>query len=117
MQKTAYEVHISDWSSDVCSSDLLLGQEGEDLVQARRGDLDFVYASNPPILDQRLAAGIKREGETRDTMRRCRDDRAAGGEAFGDLRDLRRERQIPNAAGPADQKHPDRKSTRLNSSH
>src|SRR3546814_3387380 len=25
-QKTAYEMRISDWSSDVCSSDLLLGQ-------------------------------------------------------------------------------------------
>src|SRR3546814_9767697 len=24
-QKTAYEMRISDWSSDVCSSDLLLG--------------------------------------------------------------------------------------------
>src|SRR3546814_6776829 len=24
-QKTAYEMHISDWSSDVCSSDLLAG--------------------------------------------------------------------------------------------
>src|SRR3546814_13401147 len=27
MQKTAYEMRISDWSSDVCSSDLLLGCE------------------------------------------------------------------------------------------
>src|SRR3546814_2657344 len=27
-QKTAYEVRISDWSSDVCSSDLCLGGEG-----------------------------------------------------------------------------------------
>src|SRR3546814_7890318 len=26
-QKTAYEMHISDWSSDVCSSDLDLGVE------------------------------------------------------------------------------------------
>src|SRR3546814_1920657 len=26
-QKTAYEMRISDWSSDVCSSDLLSGQE------------------------------------------------------------------------------------------
>src|SRR3546814_11964370 len=26
-QKTAYEMRISDWSSDVCSSDLLLGAE------------------------------------------------------------------------------------------
>src|SRR3546814_13441149 len=27
-QKTAYEMRISDWSSDVCSSDLLARQEG-----------------------------------------------------------------------------------------
>src|SRR3546814_6059660 len=26
-QKTAYEMRISDWSSDVCSSDLVIGQE------------------------------------------------------------------------------------------
>src|SRR3546814_2268575 len=26
-QKTAYEVRISDWSSDVCSSDLLFGHD------------------------------------------------------------------------------------------
>src|SRR3546814_6292688 len=26
-QKTAYEMRISDWSSDVCSSDLLLSRE------------------------------------------------------------------------------------------
>src|SRR3546814_4124532 len=26
-QKTAYEVRISDWSSDVCSSDLILGND------------------------------------------------------------------------------------------
>src|SRR3546814_9545873 len=28
MQKTAYALRISDWSSDVCSSDLLLGAHG-----------------------------------------------------------------------------------------
>src|SRR3546814_9891526 len=28
-QKTAYEMRISDWSSDVCSSDLLLLDRGE----------------------------------------------------------------------------------------
>src|SRR3546814_8862962 len=33
-QKTAYEVRISDWSSDVCSSDLELLQQG-----AERGEL------------------------------------------------------------------------------
>src|SRR3546814_1480567 len=33
-QKTAYEMRISDWSSDVCSSDLVFG--GEQLFQMRR---------------------------------------------------------------------------------
>src|SRR3546814_4236581 len=28
-QKTAYEMRISDWSSDVCSSDLLFGDNGD----------------------------------------------------------------------------------------
>src|SRR3546814_1812492 len=32
-QKTAYEMRISDWSSDVCSSDLRRGQD----VEARHG--------------------------------------------------------------------------------
>src|SRR3546814_20759548 len=31
-QKTAYEMRISDWSSDVCSSDLLLQAEGDVLL-------------------------------------------------------------------------------------
>src|SRR3546814_5814099 len=35
MQKTAYEMRISDWSSYVCSSDLLAGAAG------LRADLDF----------------------------------------------------------------------------
>src|SRR3546814_6922820 len=39
-QKTAYELRISDWSSDVCSSDLL-------------GAAD--HAVPPPVLDQALA--------------------------------------------------------------
>src|SRR3546814_1231861 len=30
-QKTAYEMRISDWSSDVCSSDLVTGRSVEDL--------------------------------------------------------------------------------------
>src|SRR3546814_3145588 len=36
-QKTAYEMRISDWSSDVCSSDLMpLGGEGYDFYPERR---------------------------------------------------------------------------------
>src|SRR3546814_11097859 len=33
-QKTAYEMRISDWSSDVCSSDLVRGAEALDLLKA-----------------------------------------------------------------------------------
>src|SRR3546814_1992229 len=34
-QKTAYEMRISDWSSDVCSSDLVIGsgRHGEDFAR------------------------------------------------------------------------------------
>src|SRR3546814_10377448 len=39
-QKTAYEMRISDWSSDVCSSDLLIGYYGS------RGIVQ--YLSIPP---------------------------------------------------------------------
>src|SRR3546814_10391204 len=39
-QKTAYEVRISDWSSDVCSSDLK-GVAGADAIDDAR-DVDFV---------------------------------------------------------------------------
>src|SRR3546814_7887975 len=35
-QKTAYEMRISDWSSDVCSSDLLLDEIAAHLDEARR---------------------------------------------------------------------------------
>src|SRR3546814_8661916 len=35
-QKTAYEMRISDWSSDVCSSDLGLGDARQALVQQLR---------------------------------------------------------------------------------
>src|SRR3546814_17637256 len=46
-QKTAYEMRISDWSSDVCSSDLVLRAEGLEgalavggLVHGRPGEAD-----------------------------------------------------------------------------
>src|SRR3546814_18203427 len=53
-QKTAYEVRISDWSSDVCSSDLLDSQE-----RRRTG------AHPPPVAQQSLwprGTGLRRQG-------------------------------------------------------
>src|SRR3546814_6198973 len=39
-QKTAYEMRISDWSSDVCSSDLLVKQGGSGALRLARKHLD-----------------------------------------------------------------------------
>ena len=46
-QKTAYEIYQCDWSSDVCSSDLVVVSrylqklKKEDIVIARRGSLEI----------------------------------------------------------------------------
>src|SRR3546814_4897129 len=44
-QKTAYEMRISDWSSDVCSSDLIAG--GGDAVEQRLGHLGIAEDGGP----------------------------------------------------------------------
>src|SRR3546814_7337368 len=46
-QKTAYEMRISDWSSDVCSSDLGEGR-GEDQSQPDEGGGDPFLQAIPP---------------------------------------------------------------------
>src|SRR3546814_6566164 len=52
-QKTAYEVRISDWSSDVCSSDLTLS--GDEMVSALEAvHVDIAVGAYPS-----LVAGIK----------------------------------------------------------
>src|SRR3546814_5500870 len=95
-QKTAYEMRISDWSSDVCSSDL---------QRQQADDLDALADRQ----DQRRP-GVHRAGRARDAppvepyMPR-RDHR---------LRDAARARETQE---PQQLVEPDRKSTRLNSSH
>src|SRR3546814_2028199 len=92
-QKTAYEMRISDWSSDVCSSDL-------DRRTARRGGDD----DDP--LPRRQAS--RRHGLSRYTAgdRMMRAPRRIVGTLLALLGIL--------VAAPAAE---DRKSTRLNSSH
>src|SRR3546814_9184925 len=47
-QKTAYEMRISDWSSDVCSSDLAdLAGRGVDLVGGRRRGQRGIAVAQP----------------------------------------------------------------------
>src|SRR3546814_9442246 len=58
MQKTAYEMRISDWSSDVCSSDLLssaqaCGEVVRTLLEAR-ADRDFIDNGVIPCLHDQM---------------------------------------------------------------
>src|SRR3546814_2657799 len=106
-QKPAYEVRISDWSSDVCSSDLLVmdhdlaaRQRGVDhhVVAGGRGPRELL-ARAPKLLADRFAPRDQRGGDAdRQAAVRVADDR------FG-------ERNVQRAFLG------DRKSTRLNSSH
>src|SRR3546814_14537105 len=47
-QKTAYEMRISDWSSDVCSSDLVAHHVGKPALAEQQQDDD---AENEPVPD------------------------------------------------------------------
>src|SRR3546814_2560910 len=95
-QKTAYEVRISDWSSDVCSSDLLDSQE-----RRRTG------AHPPPVAQQSLwprGTGLRRQGRPsrlddrhRPALAEESADRGRRGRAVGGRR-LRLCRRAPTAA-------------------
>src|SRR3546814_1775520 len=89
-QKTAYEMRISDWSSDVCSSDL--DAECSDLEAGGLGSVDRLagdrQGGRPDLLGVVLDPAARRV-DLPELALRDGDDRAVG----------------------------DRKSTRLNSSH
>src|SRR3546814_2511881 len=57
-QKTAYEMRISDWSSDVCSSDLLLATRSQPAGDRRKAPR--LHARSAPCLTRAAAgAGMK----------------------------------------------------------
>src|SRR3546814_10041756 len=91
-QKTAYEMRISDWSSDVCSSDLVWPLAGP--LRAARGARHTVYA----ITDRRL---FILELYPRRRLR-----------SFAPA-----ELEAPRVQDRGKGRGEDRKSTRLNSSH
>src|SRR3546814_8552482 len=101
-QKTAYEMRISDWSSDVCSSDLRLNLLFEDLAQ--RG----VTAGLEVVLVRPRLVEVQRRIDD-VVLRRRRADRAVA---------LRVVRVTAHYFNPSSSSSTlDRKSTRLNSSH
>src|SRR3546814_5499271 len=111
-QKTAYEMRISDWSSDVCSSDLdRLGRRADGVELRAAIDDEEVEAAR----SEHHHARIDRE---RHALAAHRSAVAADIGAHIDAADQRIDRAgalgdveiVVDAAG-------DRKSTRLNSSH
>src|SRR3546814_10221777 len=65
-QKTAYEMRISDWSSDVCSSDLLMSEalQKKDWKKARALSLrlskEHNFAFLSPIIDGWISLGERK---------------------------------------------------------
>src|SRR3546814_16517355 len=58
-QKTAYEMRISDWSSDVCSSDLAIGEAENTVLQYEfREGIDAYLAGLPGDPPARDLAGL-----------------------------------------------------------
>src|SRR3546814_8924124 len=58
-QKTAYEMRICDWSSDVCSSDLMLGHQHRAQDLARADEVVEIGAA-PPATHRAGACRIER---------------------------------------------------------
>src|SRR3546814_10184208 len=92
-QKTAYEMRISDWSSDVCSSDLDI------LVCAHAHRMIVPHRLCGALESKPLAVGAIVDRPAGETFVETRD---------GDRHDDRHDQH---------RKTGDRKSTRLNSSH
>src|SRR3546814_7577186 len=118
-QQTAYEMRISDWSSDVCSSDLLLMPDLSTSAESvGRFCVLFLLAVRPlrasfPLSDDRDVEPPGHEGWLQDRPEENGPDRRGRGPIPG-----HGTRQFPRVeANQIGQESRDRKSTRLNSSH
>src|SRR3546814_4750891 len=103
-QKTAYEMRISDWSSDVCSSDL--GEE----YRRGEGDIDGI-ADEARVTQQHAEAAEHRQRPSAAAAVMVRLVQQQPGE---DEHGRAHRQHGEEGRAPAE---PDRKSTRLNSSH
>src|SRR3546814_10763920 len=129
-QKTAYEMRISDWSSDVCSSDLAFRtiSEVSDELDVPQHVLRFWEGKYSQVRPLKRGGGRRYyRPEDIDLLRRIRDLLYSEGYTIKGVQRLLREGRgkdaeaqesapAPAAAVPA-AKPADRKSTRLNSSH
>src|SRR3546814_2345755 len=101
-QKTADEMRISDWSSDVCSSRLDLALHRQRLIDAHRR---YACRGNGQVLLVKLRNEFRTE-QSKDRERHQKECQAPGDERHRPAQRLVEQRQVT-----------DRKSTRLNYSH
>src|SRR3546814_1993788 len=102
-QKTAYERRISDWSSDVCSSDLTSGRRrGDEVERAREKRHGLRQVENVDAVARAENIGLHARVPTVGLV-------AEVGASFDKI--LHRDDRGRHSLSP------DRKSTRLNSSH
>src|SRR3546814_7073084 len=113
-QKTAYEMRISDWSSDVCSSDLLAA--GRLVV--------IVERLHPALARHRRAAGKHRIEQLLLVVEIIIEQRVMDADALGDVLERHAVQAVSREqifGGIEDLlgrfRAADRKSTRMNSSH
>src|SRR3546814_2498257 len=123
-QKTAYEMRISDWSSDVCSSDLTLSTTvvywlclqlfklGAQCVLERGAIGQTGKGVDHRPTQQRTLRQPALVGTHRQQQRRNRQK----AEKHKHDHDVQQSRRLHHSAD-AGREHGDRKSTRLNSSH
>src|SRR3546814_10618736 len=115
-QKTAYEMRISDWSSDVCSSDLVeMREEGAGQVaDALRVEKIELHEA----LDRALARPLGELHALCDLALEIEGQPVLGPPGEGVEVAAHREQEIFGARElPEFARREDRKSTRLNSSH
>src|SRR3546814_4377042 len=118
-QKTAYEMRISDWSSDVCSSDLK-GQPTEQPRQHTHRQEEAGPAGDPACPVERRTAARHDAMNVRVMMQVLAPRMEHGDEADLGAEMLRVGRDPAQRLGrrpEQDGVDGDRKSTRLNSSH
>src|SRR3546814_10856645 len=118
-QKTAYEMRISDWSSDVCSSDLDSRRPGHEIRRAARRQQARGAAADAQTATFRL---LHQDDADHHRGDQCLQDEYEGEKAghhdFPNSRGLTRTALAAHIETKRLRFKPkDRKSTRLNSSH
>src|SRR3546814_6033151 len=122
-QKTAYEMRISDWSSDVCSSDLIRIERRREICGAQLqeigiirvvADADDVEGGEHAHIHHR-ARDLRRQAEQEIAIGDVKNGHPGIGQHHRGRRDA--DLELPLTAGMRERElFEDRKSTRMNSS-